>query len=441
MQVRGETVLVAFSGGADSTALLHALWRLRARLRCSLVACHIHHDLRGETAAADARHAAAVATELGIPFVERCAEVRSYARANRVPLEAAARTVRYELLEAAADGAGAARIATGHTADDQAETVLLNLLRGAGPAGLSGIPPARGRVIRPLLELTHAQAEAYCRAEGCAFCVDESNLDLRFTRNRIRHEVMPLLRRLQPRAAAALCRLADIMREENAYLSAEADRLLGEGVRLQGESAVVSLDSFAGSPLALQRRLVRRLVAQLKGDETDLELERTDAVVRLGRYGRTGSVAELQGGLQAERRHAEIVIGRARPRGEWQLAVPGSVLIPELGVRLDAVLSEGRSSGDDAGCAVLDADTVTGPLTVRTWRAGDRFVPLRRRDSVRVQDLLGNAKVPRAERSRMPLVLSGDRIVWIAGFGIDDRSRATSRTRRTLRLTSQQLQQ
>ena len=184
-------MLAAFSGGADSTVLVHALHRLGYEV----IAGHVQHGLRGEEAEAEAAHAAAFAAALGLPYHERRVDAAGYAAAHKLSLEAAAREVRYAALEEMAQEVGVERIATGHTADDQAETVLLKLLRGAGPTGMSGMPPVRGKIIRPLLALTRAEVEAYAQAEGLGFRTDSSNQDPRFTRNRIRHEILPRWRR------------------------------------------------------------------------------------------------------------------------------------------------------------------------------------------------------------------------------------------------------
>jgi tRNA(Ile)-lysidine synthase len=440
---RGQTVLVAISGGADSTALLHALWHLRARLRTQISACHVHHGLRGEEADADARHAAAFAASLGVPYVERRVDAASHAKERRLSLEAAARELRYARLEEAADEMRATCIATGHTADDQAETVLLNIIRGAGPAGLSGMPPMRGRVIRPLIDVTHAEVEAYCREEALAFRVDRSNLDPRFRRNRVRLEVIPLLAQLQPNVVSALCRLADVMRAENGYIDSQVDWVEREIVREEGDRVLITLDGLVAAPLSVQRRIVRRAIARLSGSEADIELERVGAVLELAATGQTGSVIELPGGWQASRSYQDIVIGplppAAAPPGEWPLPVPGAVEIPAVGMAIRAEYSDEVTVSDDPGLARIDAETVTPPLLVRTWRPGDRFRPLGMEEPVKLQDFFVNARVPRAERARTLLVESAGRIIWVVGYRIDEASKVTAATRRTIRLEAHPL--
>lgn len=439
MLAPGQTVLVAFSGGPDSTALLHALWQLRDRLQIAVATCHVHHGLRGAEADADAAHAAAFARGLVVSHLEKQADVPAVVEERKLSVEAAAREVRYALLEEAAAEAGAQRIATGHTADDQAETVLMNLLRGAGPGGLSGIPWVRGRIIRPLLGITHADVEDYCLAEGLAYRLDQSNLDLEFTRNRIRHQVMPLLRELQSNVVGALCRLAEITRADDEALTILATAALAKLSRPTGKGLEMLLGDLQNLPLALERRVLRKAVAQVKGSEVDIEFERVEALVALANEGRAGAVVELPGGVIARRSYDELALSMPGakvpvPYGEWTLPVPGFLPILELGVALRAEASRSKKVEQDPGIAVLDADTIRPPLTIRTWRPGDRFTPLGMAKPVKLQDFFVNAKIPRDVRPRVPLVLSGDQIVWVVGQRISDHCKVTRQTKRTIRL-------
>ncbi len=352
----GDVVLVALSGGTDSTALLHALSRLAVRLRYRVCACHIHHGLRGADADADAEHAGCFAGSLGIFFSRLRADVHAYTKEHKLSLEEAAREVRYLLLAQAAQACGANRIATGHTADDQAETVLLNLLRGAGPTGLSGIPPVRGSIVRPLIEITREDVEQYCRAEGIAYRIDQSNRDLRFTRNRIRHRILPALREIQPRVTEALCRLAEVMRAEDEFIAAQARTEL-ERFEQRGD-LTLPIAEFAQLHPALRRRLARAAIARAKGDDREIELDRVEALVNLLISGRTGARLQLPGGRIASRAYRQVTIARPAdtppsPAGEWELPVPGETEIRDLGYAFRASLSTSKRVPADA-CTALD---------------------------------------------------------------------------------------
>jgi tRNA(Ile)-lysidine synthase len=404
----------------------------------------VHHGLRGEEADEDARRAAALARSLKVSFSQHRADVRAFAKDQGLSVETAARAVRYQWLERAADRVSATRIATGHTADDQAETVLLNLLRGSGPAGLAGIPPVRGRIIRPLLHVTRAEVEAYCKAQDLEYRLDRSNLDTTFARNRLRHEILPALRDVQPRVDASLRRLADIMRAENEFMVEQTANALREVGAQRPEELGIACAPFALLPKALRRRVLRAAIARLKGDESDIELERVDALVDLAVSGRTGAIVELPGSVRAERTYGEIVLSllpspRIAVTREWSLTVPGEVILSELGMELTAARSRARRAPASPMSALLDAKGIKLPLGVRTRRRGDRFTPLGMRGSVKLQDFFVNGKVPRSERSRIPLVLSGDEVVWVVGFRISDRHKVRERTRRTIRLEAHRL--
>ncbi len=434
-----ETVLVALSGGPDSCALLHALCRLRKRLSCRVVAAHVHHGLRGKDADADAEHAAALAEALHVSFHLSRVDVRAHARKGKLSLEAAARELRYRQLAEAAAEMKADRIATGHTADDQAETVLLNLLRGAGGDGLTGIWPVRGDIIRPLLGVTHAEVLDYCRACGLSHRTDASNADLRFSRNRIRHEVLPLLKTLQPEVVPALCRTASLLREDREVLEPLSGAILDRLSDYAPAGLSLYLSDLDALPLGLRRRVIRAAIARVRGDLDGVDMERVDAVVRLAGEGRAGKRVELPGGLTAKRSYDVLIFSMAKRvkaslSSQRTLPVPGTLDLPEVGLRLTARRFRSLKVRDDRNQAALDEAKLTLPLLVRARRPGDRFVPLGMKTEKKLQDFFVDAQVPREERARVPLVLSGDEIVWVVGHRISDRYKVTGKTRRTVRL-------
>ncbi len=438
---RKATVLVALSGGPDSCALAHALCALRKRLRCQVVAAHVHHGLRGQDADADAAHAAAVAASLGVPFTQRSANVRRFAGENKLSLETAAREVRYHLLAEAARELGADLIATGHTADDQAETVLMNLLRGTGVDGLAGIPPVRSDIIRPLLDVTRAEVEAYCLENKLAYRLDSSNLDVAFTRNRVRHQVLPVLKDIQPNTVGVLCRAAEIVRGENEMLEGIVDGLLTRISIPEADGLSIGLQALTALPVGFRRRLLRAAIGRVKGDLLEVEWERIDALVELARHGRTGAVVELTGGVRVERSYDSLRVYRdtptaAIPGHEWLLHVPGRVDLPWFNVSLQARRSRSSRVVNDPSIAILDADTLQAPLVIRTWRPGDRFVPLGMSRSKKLQDFFADERVPARKRKMAALVLSGAEIVWVVGHRISDRHKVTDSTCRTVRITA-----
>lgn len=318
--LRGERVVVAASGGADSTALLLALEELKRAglLGVEVTAAHLNHGLRGESAEEDARFAETLAREHGFEFVAGRADVGARVSESGDNLEQAARRARYEFLSEAARRVEAAAVLTGHTLDDQAETVLLRLLRGSGSEGLGGMRPERsleegGRVLlrRPLLEWARrADTEGYCRARGVEFRADEMNEDERFARVRVRRTLLPLLETFNPRASESLARAAGLLREESSALEGFASRLL-EDARAEVDGIDASKDSEAwplrvevlsGAPAALRRRALRLWIARGRGGLRRISLANVTAVERLLKGERGGRVAELPGGARVERR-------------------------------------------------------------------------------------------------------------------------------------------
>ncbi len=384
-------MLVALSGGADSTALLSALADLRdaGQVR-ALTAVHVDHGLRpGSHLDADA--CACVCDALGVSFRRVSVEVRE---GN---VQAEARRARYAALRREAARVGATRIATGHTLDDQAETVVLRLLRGSGARGLSGIPPRRGVVVRPLIDRTRAEVVEHVRSRGLPHLEDPSNATPRFLRNRVRSEVLPVLRSLAPQAVRAMARAADLLRDDERALAAEGRRLATTG------SARVA--ELLAEPVAVRRRAVRDLWRQASGRRADLDARQVESVLALlGRRGPTR--LPLSRGFEASIRYGALTL-RAAPE-----AVPGPdpVCIPGPG----AIPLEGGGVLE-----VVSAPDAAWPLWWRARRPGDRFRPARGRGSKKLKAWLIDRKVPREIRDALR-VLADDAgwILWIPELGV-----------------------
>ena len=381
-----DVVLVALSGGADSTALLAALAEMRdAGEVLELTAVHVDHALRPGSHV-DAEACARVCGSLGVPFRQVKVEVRG---GN---VQAEARKARYAALRREAARVGATRIATGHTQDDQAETVLLRLLRGSGARGLSGIPPRRGAVIRPLIDRTRAEVIAYVGARGLPHLEDPSNATPRFLRNRVRAEVLPALRSLAPHASRALARAADLLRDDERALA-------GQGRRLASTGSVRVADLLA-EPVAVRRRVVRDLWRRASGRRADLEARHVESVLAM--LGRRGpSRALLSRGFEACVRNGALSVRAA----------------PATAPATEPVCIPGPGTHALPGGGVLEVASATGaawPLWWRARRPGDRFRPARGRGSKKLKAWLIDRKVPREVRDALR-VLADDEgwILWI----------------------------
>jgi tRNA(Ile)-lysidine synthase len=432
----GETVLVAVSGGADSVALLDVLHELTAELRLALACVHVHHGLRPE-AEADALFVRSVSAALDVPFHLDRVIVR-----HEPPwdgLEAEARRARYAALEARALAVHATRVATGHTADDQAETVLMRLLEGAGPRGLAGIAPARGAFIRPLLDARREEILAHLASRGLRWVEDATNHDVRFLRNRLRHDVLPFLTRaVGPRIVESVCRSARLSRG----LVADLDR------RAESELRRLATPGPCGIafPVAEVRALPEELAAQMLllaaaelGESRPRRAAAQRAIRRLLRPGAPPRAVRL-GRLSVEASGAWLRVGptvlaAVLPR---RLDVPGSVDLHELGLRLDA-----RCFERDADFApprevrrvAFDAERLPATLHVRGRRSGDHFTPFGGPGERRLKSFLIDAGIPRWERARIPLIEAAGVIIWVAGVRRGQVAAIGPHTKRILEVT------
>ena len=427
-------VLAAVSGGADSVALAYLLAHLHEEGALHLVGLvHVHHHLRADLDAdADARHAEAVAQQIGIPCHVAHVDVRARARTRRQSLEAAAHTLRHAAYETARVAHGADVVAVGHTMDDQAETVLLRLLRGAGRRGLSGMHPRRGRVIRPLLHVRRAALRAWLVAEGLTWREDATNDDVRIPRNRVRAELLPhLVDRHNPRVVERLAAWAEMAREEEAWLEAAAQEALA-AVRLPSTAASTdrcALDARAVTalPVALRRRVMRLALADVgAGGAGWTDVERAGAVA-VG----TRRAVDLPG-VTVQRNGATLVLMNRRavrpepvpngvePEALVPFPVPGHVTTASGAVLTAAVLEAPpalRPEGQQA--VMLPLARCAAGLFVRTRRPGDRLRPTAA-GSRSLQDLFVDRKVPRALRDQVPVVTDANgTIVWVAGVAAD----------------------
>jgi len=442
----GTRVLAACSGGQDSIALVHLLHRVHADFGFELAIATLDHGLRSDEGRAEVAFVQAFGDSLGLQVRQGAADARGRAQRDRVSIPVAAREARYEFLQRTARELGAAHIALGHTADDQAETVLMHLLRGAGLDGLAGMAPVRPPFIRPLLGCWRRETEAYCREHGLAFRADPTNRDERHLRVRLRERLIPLLEtEYQPRLREHLVDLAADCGDDAAVL----ERLARASLRLtrDADAGRVGLPAnlLRGLSPSLRRRLIRAVLEDLRGTRADLSREHLHAVDALlapgaRRVEAPGVVISRDGDTVW---FSPSAAAPAAPPalGAFPLDIPGRTHLEPLGIVLEARLlpTPPDTLVVEPQRAWLDAAAVGATLQVRTRRPGDRFRPLGAPGAVSLQDFFVNAKVPRAHRDRAPLVVAGDRIAWVVGHRIADEFRITPGTRATLELVAHPL--
>jgi tRNA(Ile)-lysidine synthase len=443
----GSRVAVALSGGADSVALLFALGEIAGAERFEVVgAAHLNHQLRGADADADAEFCRELAVRLEVPIDIEQVDVAQHAREAGTSIEHAAHIARHAFFDRAAARLGATAVAVAHTKDDQAETFLLRLLRGAGPRGLSGIHPRSGIVVRPFIETSRADVRDFLRAANIPFREDASNADLSIPRNRIRHELLPLLDAgFSPGIVDVLDREAAIAREDADYLEdaarAAAARLISQTTR----GVELDADALMAEPPAIARRVIRLAQQMAAGPDRFIGFDAGEAVRRFAVSKSTGQL-DLPG-HRVNRRGGVLVLTRSRGREKpapaadfiYQLAVPGQVAVPEAACAISAdtrPVPTGRAAGDVwhlAGRseeAVIEARCLAGPLTVRNRRPGDTFRPLGLNGRKTLQDFFVDAKIDRFEREITPVIVdSAGQIVWIAGLALAEDFRVTEATK------------
>jgi len=429
----GERLLLAVSGGVDSMVLLNLMVRLRPRLGFDLQVAHVHHGLRGEAADQDAAFVGEQAAGFGLHY--HLSRLSPQGRRRGASVQLWAREARYACLETIRLRVGAARILTAHTQDDQAETVLLNLLRGTGPRGLAGIPEVRGPIVRPLLSVARAEVEAYAARYGVPYREDLSNRSDTYQRNRVRHHLLPrLAREYNPRIVETLAGLAALLREDDEALAAQARDLGAEAIRETPGAVRVEIPLLQGAPPAVVRRLF--LEAFRRASTEQHGLTRRHLAALQGLMSRAGSVP-LPGGLTAWRSTKYVWVGdggrtragrrplepaaeipaevRLRP-GAWTRWEPGRCLVRVRRLSGNRIrLDRGNPTREVLGPALLDA-----PLSLRGWQPGDRFQPLGLAGEKKLQDFFVDAKVPREARGRIPLLIAGGQVAWVIGHRISE---------------------
>jgi tRNA(Ile)-lysidine synthase len=437
----GERVVVAVSGGADSVCLLDMLHTLRGELNIDLGAAHFDHGLRPGEDEAETRFVRSLAESWGVPF--ETGKAPSGVSKARGSLEENLREARYRFLEGVMERCSANRIALGHHLNDQAETVLMRLLRGSGPSGLAGIPPQRGRrFIRPLIEVTRADIESYLLGRDIRYMTDPTNFEPRHLRNRIRLELIPVLETYQPRIVPLLGRMSEIMRQEAECLDSQArDWIQGAGETGGHGEIRIPVGAFGTLPEALKSRVIRQALEITAGNLRRVSWRHIESVKGVAGGERPQKRIDLPHGLSATRVYGDLVIRKAREKkredfcyfldgpGMYHLeAVGGTVLLEEKEP------NEVGETGTSPWTAFLNAERIAYPLVLRNFRPGDRFVPLGMKGHKKVKDLFIDLKVPFDVRSRTPILITGKTPAWVCGLRIDDRFKVTPSTIKVLKV-------
>jgi len=445
----GQKILVAVSGGPDSVCLLHLLHSLQDELGISLQVAHLNHRLRGAESEADARYVSTLAEKLKVPCTVMEADVRQYRQQHRLSLEEAAREVRYSFLARVARETGAGKVATGHTLNDHLETILLHFIRGTGIQGLRGLRACqtlefsgeRLTLIRPLLEFKREETEEYCRIHSLLPRQDTSNFSFSLLRNKVRHELLPLLQKYNQGIYEVLSRTGQIMDDEIAFLESQVDRVWSQVTSQEDTVLILVKEGLKNLPRALLRHLLRRALASQLGTLKDIEMRHIEGMLQAIELP-PGRKISLPGGLYFEVEYKRYLLGKQIEKlipfpeihGIYRLNIPGKTVLPGWEIEAEILLAEQISVTEirDEFTACFDFAITGADLSLRTRKKGDRFQPLGMSQIKKVGEFMLDARIPRSWRDRIPIICSPRQIIWLVGWRVDDRARVTPQTSRVL---------
>jgi tRNA(Ile)-lysidine synthase len=442
MFARGVRIGVAVSGGADSVCLLHLLTELSRDWNLALTILHLDHGLRGEESRADAAFVQELAGSLGWPALVREAHLD-----RTENLEQAAREARLAFFRDAMGSASLVCVATGHTQDDQAETVLFRFLRGSGTAGLASIRPVtQDRIVRPLIETRRVEIEQYLRDRSFCWREDSTNLTAQFARNRIRRDLLPQLEReWNPALRDMLAQTAEWARAEESYWEAEIDRLAARCLNESNGFVLIDVEQLAPLPLAAARRLARRAIERVKGDLRGIDFPHVESILAMA-AGPEGH-GRVQGpGIDVFRsfnwlRFGPIVMDRLSDRNyRTEAPIPGIASAPLAGVEISLELLENPPDFNSVTCVYnenvgwLDRDRLSSSLILRNWRPGDQYRPVGRVRAEKIKSLFQEFRIPLWERRHWPVLIDAEMIVWSRRFGAAADFAAGSGSRRVLQI-------
>lgn len=444
---KGDRLIVGVSAGVDSMVLLHLLNTYRQEFDLSLIVAHINHGLRPKESEKEAELVQKESERLGLTFEYGQFNVKEFQKVGGISLQDAARKIRFHFFNVLLQEYNANKIALGHNADDQVETVLLRLMRGSGLKGLKGMLPIReGRVIRPLLEVWRREIESFAEEMKIPYLLDSSNLEKNYLRNRLRLTLIPLIEKeYQPNFKKIVLKISTILREENDYLERGAEEAYQKIVREEKDALSFKFSEYQFLHPAIQWRIIQKMLGRIYSGETVIEEREgmeVDQIYKKFHQLSPSFFIELPHGVSLEKRYDLVLIGKGWvkpvPPFEVELISPGRNYVEEI--KREVVIEE--TSRDDKfkdlyglpDIALLDYQSLQFPLKMRNFRPGDRFRPLGVKGTQKLKEFFIDHKIPKFERPRIPLLISGEMIAWVVGYRIDERVKVTEKTQRILKV-------
>ncbi len=435
----GEKVLAAVSGGVDSVVLLDLLNNCASEKRLQILVAHLHHGIRGAEADEDEKFVARLAASYGYNYFTKRVDAPHYAKAHKLSIEAAARELRYNFLNRTALHNGAGVIALGHNADDQAETVLDHLLRGAGLAGLAGMPYKRDNVIRPLLQFRREEIIEYAKEAGLAFREDSTNRDVRYRRNKIRHELLPMLEQYNPQVRDALCRTSRVLDENEEFLRWYATEVIEKIGTEKNDKIILDIPLFLKYLTIIRKYVLFEIADKIGITRYSLSFGTVARLLHLVEKGRSGAkiplaedwLAQIHGNSLVFSRQQSISFNVTLKKGETYVHPDLGWTFRSIRVKKEEMESElgGRSTVE-----FVDEDKIPGDLQLRNWRRGDRFAPIGLKGAKKVADFFVDAKIPGHLRGSIPILTCEKGIIWICGYRLSETFKVTESTSNLLKL-------
>ncbi|SFH73499.1 tRNA(Ile)-lysidine synthase [Tindallia magadiensis] len=443
-----DHIVVGFSGGADSVCLLHALFQLADTYRLQIVAAHLNHNLRGMDSNEDATFAMNFARRHQITCVVKSVDIAKRSKEEGVSLETAGRMSRYQFFEEVAEKIGANKIALAHHQNDQAETVLMNLIRGAGLEGLSGMPMARDKIIRPLLHCQRDQIEEYCRYWELPYQIDQSNQETEYFRNKVRLELIPKMKEYQPNFIESVGKASILLEQDRQYIEEKVEEAYSEVLCYKTDKVIsINRSKLIQYHPSIVSRIIRKAYVFFNTSEQTISFDQLHHVVSLLNQKKTEKEVQLPGNIRAVFKADEINIGRKEDIEKSDsvetmekaipLKIPGITrLFPQNGyIRCDVFnVGKMKNRGKDPYCQYFDFDQLPEPMVIRNRREGDRLKPIGMNGSKKLKDFFIDQKIPVEKRNAIPLIASENEILWVVGHRISELVKVTQKTKKVLKI-------
>lgn len=447
MITKGDRIIVGVSGGPDSISLLHVLHSISGKFLINIHAAHLNHMLRGREADLDTEYVKSFCEKMGIPCSVKYVDVNRLSQQTGLSLEEAGRKARYDFFSDLAGEIGATKIALAHNMNDQAETILMRIMRGTGIDGLCGIKPVRdGMYIRPLIEIPRSEIEKYCKENNLTPRIDRTNLEPVYTRNKIRLELIPYIKEnFNSRIEYSLSLMSRLLSEDNDFLNEYVNNIYETIAEKDKGKVLIDVNLLKPYTVSIKKRIIRKAISEAKGNLIGIENKHVELSLSIAEEGSTGAAVELPGEIKAQKSYNFLEIMHCSSESTnsfmYSLCIPGSVDINEAGARLKSEIMN-KLPGDykNSGRFIkyFDCDRIESNLTVRCRQEGDYIVPLGMKGRKKLKELFIDNKIPKDERNSIPLVAAGSEVIWVIGYNINDNYKIVKGTKRILKLEYEQ---